>query len=92
MIQSFKNKRLRALFENGGTRGIPADLIDRVIRRLDVINAATVIHDINLPGYRLHQLKGDRKGTWSVSVSGNWRLTFKFSNGDAFDVDLEDYH
>ena len=74
------------------TRGIHADLIERLVRRLDVIDAATIIQDINLPGYRLHQLKGDRKGTWSVSVSGNWRLTFIFSNGDAFDVDLEDYH
>jgi proteic killer suppression protein len=47
---------------------------------------------MNLPGYRLHELKGERKGTWSVTVSGNWRLTFAFSDGHAYDVDLEDYH
>jgi proteic killer suppression protein len=92
MIQSFNNKRLKALFESGVIRGLPADLVERITRRLDVLNAAAAIQDINLPGYRLHQLKGDRKGTWSISVSGNWRLTFRFSNGDAFDVDLEDYH
>ncbi|MDQ3687321.1 MAG: type II toxin-antitoxin system RelE/ParE family toxin, partial [Acidobacteriota bacterium] len=48
--------------------------------------------DVDLPGYRLHELKGDRKGTWSLTVSGNWRITFTFSEGDAYDVDLEDYH
>lgn len=92
MIQTFKDKRLKALFEKGSSRGIPANLLDRLLRRLDVIEAATIIAEMNLPGYRLHQLKGDRKGTWSITVSGNWRLTFSFRDGDAFDVELEDYH
>ena len=92
MIQTFKDKRLKALFEKGRSRGIPANLLDRLLRRLDVIDAATIIADMNLPGYRLHRLKGDRKGTWSITVSGNWRLTFSFQDGDAFDVELEDYH
>ncbi len=59
---------------------------------MDVLNAALVAQDMNLPGYRFHELRGDRRGTYSVTVSGNWRLTFKFQNGDAHDVDLEDYH
>ena len=68
MIRSFNNKRLKALFEDGITRGLPADLIERLTRRLDVLDAAAEIRDLNLPGFRLHQLKGDRKGTWSISV------------------------
>lgn len=69
-----------------------ADLADRLRRQLDVLNRALTIADMNLPGYRLHRLKGDRADTWSVSVSGNWRVTFTFEGKDAFDVDLEDYH
>lgn len=92
MIQTFKDKRLQKLFETGDARGISTDLVSRLIRRLDVVNAATSLADINLPGYRLHQLKGERKGTWSIMISGNWRLTFSFREGDAFDVALEDYH
>ena len=60
--------------------------------RLDYLDAATTISDLDLPGYKLHQLKGDRKGVWSIHVSGNWRLTFTFRDGEAFDVALEDYH
>ncbi len=51
-----------------------------------------VMSDLNLPGFRLHQLKGDRRGTWAIDISGNWRLAFKFQDGDALDVNLEDYH
>ncbi len=92
MIQTFKNKRLQTLFARGNARGISADLAARLLRRLDVLNAATTIVDLNLPGYRLHQLKGNRRGTWSITVSGNWRLTFLFRAGNAYDIDLEDYH
>jgi proteic killer suppression protein len=80
------------LFEKGSSRGVSSDLAERLLRRLDVLNAAVMVSDINLPGYRLHQLKGDRKGTWSIIVSVNWRLTFSFREGDVFDIDLEDYH
>ncbi len=92
MIKSFRHKGLKRLFETGERRGVAADLADRLRRQLDVLNRAGTTADMNLPGYRLHRLKGDRAGTWSVSVSGNWRVTFTFEGQDAFDVDLEDYH
>ncbi len=92
MIRTFNHKGLKQLFENGKSRGVAADLQRRLIRQMDVLNAAKSELDMNLPGYRLHELKGTRKGTWSVTVSGNWRLTFTFESGDASDVDLEDYH
>jgi proteic killer suppression protein len=57
-----------------------------------VIDSATAIDDLKIPGYDLHQLKGDRRETWSIKVSGNWRITFTFSNNDAYDLNLEDYH
>lgn len=60
--------------------------------QLAAIDTATCIDDIDLPGYRLHPLKGEREGIWSVTVSGNWRITFKFNNGDAFILNYEDYH
>ena len=69
-----------------------SELADRLRRQLDVLNRARSTRDLNLPGYRLHQLKGNRAGTWSVTVSGNWRVTFTFEGEDAYDVDLEDYH
>ena len=72
--------------------GVAPDLADRLRRQLDVLNRARSTRDLNLPGYRLHQLKGNRSGTWTVTVSGNWRVTFTFEGEDAFDVDLEDYH
>jgi len=92
MIKSFRHKGLKQLFETGKSRSVSADLIRRLIRQLDFLNRATSPTDMNLPGYRLHELKGARKGTWSVSVSGNWRLTFTFKGEDAQDIDLEDYH
>lgn len=67
-------------------------MADRLRRQLAVLNAAGDAQDMNLPGYGLHPLRGDRAGTWAVTVRANWRLTFKFANGDAFDVDFEDYH
>lgn len=92
MIRTFRHKGLRQLFETGRPRGVSAGLTRRLLRQLDFLNRAASPQDMNLPGYRLHELKGDRKGTWSVTVSGNWRLTFTFTEGDADDVDLEDYH
>ena len=78
--------------ETGDRRGVAGELADRLRRQLDVLNRARSTRDLNLPGYRLHQLKGNRTGTWTVTVSGNWRVTFTFEGEDAFDVDLEDYH
>ncbi|OLE52167.1 MAG: Killer protein [Acidobacteria bacterium 13_1_20CM_3_53_8] len=92
MIKSFRHKGLKDFFETGSKRGITAELATRIRIRLDVIDAAKTITDINLPGFRLHELKGQRAGTWSVWVSGNRRITFKFIEGDAYDVELEDYH
>jgi proteic killer suppression protein len=92
MIKTFRHKGLRQLFETGKSRAISTDLSRRLTRQLDFLNRAISPADMNLPGYRLHELKGERKGTWSVTVSGNWRLTFSFQDRDAFDVDLEDYH
>jgi len=71
---------------------VATELADRLRRLLDVLNRARATADMNLPGYRLHRLKGNRADTWSVTVSGNWRVTFTFEGQDAFDVDLEDYH
>ena len=67
--------------------------IPLIIRiRLEVIDSALMLEDIRLPGYDLHELKGDRQGTWSIKVSGNWRITFSFEDGEVYDVNLEDYH
>jgi proteic killer suppression protein len=91
-IQTFKSKALKKLYEKGDASGVSGDIADKLLRRLDTLDAATVISDLNLPGFRLHQLKGDRRGTWAIDISGNWRLTFKFQDGDALEVNLEDYH
>jgi len=92
VITTFKHKGLKKLFEDGTSRGIAQDLVAKATRRLDAVNAAVVVTDLNLPGFDLHELKGNRAATWSIKISGNWRITFRFENGDAQDVDLEDYH
>lgn len=92
MIRSFKHKGLGKFFETGSKSGIQAQHADRLRLILGVLSAATAPADLALPGLKLHPLKGDRKGTWAVSVSGNWRVTFKFTGKDADVVDYEDYH
>lgn len=92
MIKSFRHKGLKDFFETGSKRGITSEMATRVRIRLDVIDAAKTIADINLPGFRLHELKGQRTGTWSIWVSGNRRIIFNFIDGHAYEVDLEDYH
>ena len=92
MIKSFKHKGLEEFFELGTTRGIQAAHAKKLRMQLAALNTATVLEDMNIPGYWLHQLKGDRKGIWSVSVNGNWRVTFEFNNGVADIVNYEDYH
>lgn len=89
MIKTFRHKGLKQLFEAGKSRAVAQNLAKRAEIILDYLDAAITVHDMSLPGLRLHELKGDRKGTWSVSVSGNWRITFSFRGGDAYDVDLE---
>jgi proteic killer suppression protein len=92
VIKSFRHKGLKDFFESGNKRGITSEMATRIRIRLDVMDAAKTITDINLPGFRLHELKGQRAGTWSIWVSGNRPLTFKFIDGHAYDVELEDYH
>ena len=81
MIKSFKHKGLKRLYEPGSKSGVQAAHANRL--RID---------DMDIPGYRLHPLKGKLEGRWSISVSGNWRITFQFRNGNAFVLDYEDYH
>lgn len=92
MIKTFRHKGLKAFFEQGTVGGIQpvhAPRLSAMLRRLDV---ATDPQGMNLPGWNLHPLKGDLKGHFSVQVSGNWRMTFMFDDGDAVLVDYQDYH
>jgi proteic killer suppression protein len=92
MIVSFKHRGLERFFESGTTRGLQAKHVNRIRMILARLSAATSPQDMNLPGLVLHELTGQRKGTWLVRVSGNWRITFTFDGVDAYDVNLEDYH
>jgi proteic killer suppression protein len=92
MIKGWKHKGLKELFLKGSKRGVRPDTADRLRRRLDVLDAANSLEALGLPGFRLHPLSGDMRGTYSIRVTGNWRITFRFEDGDVFDVDLEDYH
>lgn len=92
MIDGFKPKGLKKLFEEDNRRKLPAAHSDKIARILARLNEAVTVQDMDLPGYRLHLLKGDLAGFWSVSVSGNWRIIFRFEDGAAYDVDLIDYH
>ena len=92
MIRNFRHKGLERYFAKSDRSGIDARQADRIRRILDRLDAAAAPADMDLPGYRFHSLKGDRKGAYAVSVSGNWRITFRFERGDAVDVNLEDYH
>ena len=92
MVTSFKHRGLRRFFESGTERGIRADQVQRIRLILGRLNVSRSPADMNLPGLFLHELSGKRKGTWSVRVSGNWRITFAFEGQDAVNVDLEDYH
>jgi len=92
MIRSFKQKGLARFFEVGSKAGIQAQHAERLRLILAQLNASTAAEDMALPGLRLHPLKGARKGFWSVWVSGNWRVTFKFVGKDAEAVDYEDCH
>ena len=92
MIRGFRHKGLGRFFETGSKSGIRAQHAEPLRPILSRLSAATGPGDMALPGLDLHPLKGDRKGTWAVSVSGNWRVTFKFVGKDADAVDYEDYH
>lgn len=92
MIRSFKHRGLKRLYERDDRGGIRTDLVDTVKEILTVLDDAATPLDLNLPGYRLHSLKGELKGFWSVTVRANWRIIFRFQGEDAFDVELIDYH
>jgi proteic killer suppression protein len=92
-VQSFRRKGLKRLFEQGDPKGVPAQFAGKIGDMLAAIDAAEVVEDVGLfPGWRLHALKGDLTGFWSLAVSGNWRLIFHFENGDAHELDFVDYH
>jgi proteic killer suppression protein len=92
MITSFRHKGLKQLFETGKSKQISSDFSARLVRQLDALEQADEPGQLNFPGYDLHELKGERAGTWSMKINKNWRLTFRFEGGNAVDVDLEDYH
>lgn len=92
VIRTFRHRGLKQLYERGDSSKIRADHANRIADVLAHLDQAHHPRDLDLPGYRLHPLKGDLKGTWSVSISGNWRICFRFQDNDAYDVDLIDYH
>ncbi len=90
--RDIKHKGLRALFERGDVRSLPTSLVPRIRCILSDLDVAIGPRDLDMPGYRLHRLTGDRRGYSSVRVSGNWCIIFRFVNGEVADVDLLDYH
>jgi toxin HigB-1 len=92
MIKTFRHKGLERYYETGSTKGIQTEHAKRIRLQLETLNAAEKPEDMNLPGWRLHPLKGELAGIWAVKVSGNWRLTFMFEGEDAILVDYQDYH
>ena len=92
MIQKFKHKGLKQLFESGVQKGVNPKHVTRLRNILALLETAETPEDMDLPGLGLHQLKGKSKGIWAVKISGKWRMTFKIQNGDAFEINYEDYH
>lgn len=92
MIRSFRHKGLRKFFESGNSAGIQSHHANRLRMLVAALDTAQAAEDMNVPGFRLHPLKGESKGRWSVWVNGNWRLTFEFKDGHAYVLDYEDYH
>ena len=92
MIKSFAHKGLELFFKTGSSKGINANHSKKIRLVLHLLDAAEEISDVNFANSRLHQLQGKREGVWSVSISGAWRITFKFENKNAHIVDYEQYH
>jgi len=92
MLKSFRHKGLRNLYETGSTAGVQASHSKRLRMQLLALDTSQAVEDMDIPGFRLHALKGAMRGRWSISVSGNWRLTFEFHDGNAYILDYEDYH
>ena len=92
MIKSFKHKGLRLFYERGKTSGIQAKHAPKLRMQLAALDSAQEIGDVNLPGFSLHPLKGQKSHLWAISVNGNWRITFEFREGHAYILNYEDYH
>lgn len=92
MIRTFKHRGLKRLYESDNSRGVLSQYVPKIRRIIFALDNATDIKDMDLPGFRIHPLSGNLKEFWSVTVSGNWRIIFRFKNSDVFDVDLVDYH
>jgi toxin HigB-1 len=92
MIKSFRHRGLQRLYERGDRSRMNPILVEKVETALGLLDVAETPEAVNLPGYRLHPLRGDLRGFWSIRVSGNWRIIFRFDDRDVCDVDLVDYH
>lgn len=92
MIKSIRHKGLRRFYESGSKRGVQGQHAPRLRMRLAALDTAQWIEDLDVPGFRLHELQGEMRGRWAINVSGNWRLTFEFREGHVFLLDYEDYH
>jgi proteic killer suppression protein len=92
VIKSIRHKGLRRFFETGSASGVHATHAKRLRMQLAALDTARTIEDMDVPGFRLHPLKGRMRGRWAIAVDGNWRLTFEFRDGDAHVVAYEDYH
>jgi toxin HigB-1 len=92
VIKGFRHRGLQRLYERDDPRGIRPDLLGKVQNVLSILDAAASPRSLDLPGYRIHPLKGARAGFWAVTVRANWRIIFTFRDGDAYDVELIDYH
>ena len=92
MIKSVRHKGLRRFFATGSTSGVQASHANRLRMQLAALDTAQTVEDMDSPGFRLHPLKAQMRGRWSVTVNGNWRLTFEFQDGNAYVLDYEDYH
>jgi len=92
VIKSFRHKGLKKLYETGSQAGVQAKHVNRLRMQLVALDTAQMIEDMDIPGFKLHVLKGKLKGRWSIWVSGNWRITFEFRDGNVFILDYEDYH
>lgn len=92
MIQSFRHKGLKRFYESGSASGVQPHHAKRLRMLLAALDTAQSVEDMDIPGFRLHPLKGERRGRWSVWVNGNWRVTFEFKDGHAYVLDYEDYH
>jgi len=92
VIKSFRHKGLKRFYETGSAAGIQSAHRNRLRLQLAALDTATAIADMDIPGFKLHRLKGKRRGGWSIWVSGNWRITFDFEDGNAYIVNYEDYH